>query len=46
MERKDIRGVASSLLSDKSDETQASLSLASGVHSVVTKVASNATFNN
>ena len=46
MERKDIRGVAGSLLSDKSDETQESLSLASGVHSVVTNVASNATFNN
>ena len=36
----------SSLLSDKSDETQASLSLVSGVHSVVTNVASYATFNN
>ena len=34
-----------SLLSDKFDETQASLSLASGVQSVVINVASYATFN-
>ena len=42
----DLPSSTISLLSDESDETQASLSLASGVHSVVTNVASYATFNN
>ena len=41
----DLPSSTSPLLLDKSDETQASLSLASDVHSVVTNVASNATFH-